>query len=222
MPKPHGNRLINRYATRPFAEVQELPTYEVNTNLAEDIINIATGVFSPLTGFLTSNDLDSVVHHKRLADDIPWTIPILFDCNDTNGIKEGDTIYNLSKKYEVSVYKLAKANNLEKPYTLTVGQKFCIPKVPEPSSNYKWSALFKNGNIAVSGEKFKKSHPFIIKVRAMDDMVWYKLGKAVTDKNGELDKTYKVPKALAGESAIYVCLKDGVTDYLDCKRVVKQ
>lgn len=92
MPKPHGNRLINRYATRPLAEVQEFPTYEVNTNLAEDIINIATGVFSPLTGFLTSNDLDSVVHNKRLADDIPWTIPILFDCYDTNGIKEGDTI----------------------------------------------------------------------------------------------------------------------------------
>ncbi|MFH1014001.1 MAG: sulfate adenylyltransferase [Thermoplasmatota archaeon] len=92
MPKPHGNRLINRYAAKPPTDIHELPTYEVNTNLAEDIINIATGVFSPLTGFLTHNDLESVVNHKRLADDVPWTIPILFDCEKTNGINEGDTV----------------------------------------------------------------------------------------------------------------------------------
>ena len=143
-------------------------------------------------------------------------------CDETITVKQGDTIYNLSKKYEVTVYKLAKANNLEKPYTLTVGQKLCIPKVPEPSSNYKWSALFKNGEMTVSGSKFKKTHPFIIKMRAVDDMTWYKLGKAVTDKSGELDKTYKVPKALSKDTFVYVCLKDAVTDYLDCKRVVKQ
>ena len=92
MPKPHGNRLVNRYATKTPTGIQELPTYEINTNLAEDIINIATGVFSPLTGFLTYNDLDSVVNHKRLSDDIPWTIPILFDCEKTNEIQEGDSI----------------------------------------------------------------------------------------------------------------------------------
>jgi sulfate adenylyltransferase len=92
MPKPHGNRLINRYAAKPPTDIHELPTYEVNTNLAEDIINIATGVFSPLTGFLTHNDLESVVNHKRLADDVPWTIPILFDSEKTNGINEGDTV----------------------------------------------------------------------------------------------------------------------------------
>jgi len=92
MPKPHGNKLINRYATKTPTDMNELQTYEINTNLAEDIINIATGVFSPLTGFLTFNDLDSVVNHKRLADDVPWTIPILFDCEKTDDINEGDTI----------------------------------------------------------------------------------------------------------------------------------
>jgi hypothetical protein len=143
-------------------------------------------------------------------------------CEETITIKEGDTIYNLSKKYEVSVNKLARANDLEKPYTLTVGQKFCIPKVPAPSSDYKWNAVFKNGQIALAGEKFKKSHPFNVKVREVDQSTWYKLGKVVTDKNGKLAKTYKLPKDLTNVPALYVCLKDGVTDYLDCKRVVKQ
>ncbi len=143
-------------------------------------------------------------------------------CAETITIKEGDTIYNLARKYETTVYKLAKANNLTKPYTLTVGQKFCIPATPKPSSNYKWSAVFKNGQVTVSGEKFKKTHPFFIKVRDANGLTWYKLGKVVTSKSGVMDKTYKIPKELAKSTSIFVCLKDGVTDYLDCKRVFRQ
>jgi len=92
MPKPHGNKLINRYETRSSTELEEIPTYQINTNLAEDVINIATGVFSPLTGFLTENDLDGVVNEKRLDSDVPWTIPILFDYDASDKIKEDDTI----------------------------------------------------------------------------------------------------------------------------------
>jgi len=92
MPRPHGNKLINRYVTKQAAEFEGIPTYEINTNLAEDVMNIASGVFSPLTGFLTYNDLHNVVNHKRLSNDIPWTIPILFDLPQKNDIKEGDTI----------------------------------------------------------------------------------------------------------------------------------
>ena len=92
MPRPHGNRLINRYITKEPTEFEDLPSYEIGTNLAEDVMNIASGVFSPLTGFLTFNDLHDVVTHKRLSNDIPWTIPILFDYPQKNDIKEGDTI----------------------------------------------------------------------------------------------------------------------------------
>lgn len=92
MPRPHGNRLINRYLTKETTEFEDLPSYEIDTNLAEDVMNIASGVFSPLTGFLTYNDLHDVVTHKRLSNDIPWTIPILFDYPQKNDIKEGDTV----------------------------------------------------------------------------------------------------------------------------------
>jgi len=91
MPRPHGSKLINRYASKTYPDVKEFTTFEINTNLAEDILNIAHGVFSPLTGFLCHDDLDAVVHHKRLTDDIPWTIPILLDL-ETTSFKEGDTI----------------------------------------------------------------------------------------------------------------------------------
>lgn len=91
MPQPHGNTLVNRCASKTPPGIDEFPTFTVDTNTAEDILNIATGVFSPLRGFLCRNDLDSVVHHKRLANDVPWTIPIMLDV-DTAGIDEGDTV----------------------------------------------------------------------------------------------------------------------------------
>ncbi|MFO8077425.1 MAG: sulfate adenylyltransferase [Thermoplasmatota archaeon] len=91
MPQPHGSKLITRHATKQPTDLKEFPTLEINTNLAEDILNIANGVFSPLTGFLGYNDLDNVVHHKRLSNDIPWTIPILLDTTNNKDLSEGDT-----------------------------------------------------------------------------------------------------------------------------------
>lgn len=143
-------------------------------------------------------------------------------CEETITVKAGDTIYNLSKKYETTVNKIARANDLEKPYTLTVGQTLCIPAARQPSSNYTWSAVLKNGQVTISGEKFKKQHPFHIKVREDLDSPWFKLGKVTANKSGELEKKFTLPKSISGASVMYVCLKDGVTDYLDCKRVFKQ
>lgn len=43
-------------------------------------------------------------------------------------VKKGDTLFNLSQKYEVSWQTLAKLNNLEEPYILKIGQELKIPK----------------------------------------------------------------------------------------------
>jgi len=94
MSKPHGGKLINRLVKKEPVEVTELPKLEINTDLSEDVLNISKGVFSPLEGFLYDNDLESVVKEKRLADDTPWTIPILldFDKQDIKDLKEGDAV----------------------------------------------------------------------------------------------------------------------------------
>jgi sulfate adenylyltransferase len=100
MPKPHGGKLISRSVKKELSETVELPKLEINTNLSEDIINISKGVFSPLEGFLHNNDLENVLNEKRLADDTPWTIPVLLDFNkqDINEIKEGDRILLTNKE----------------------------------------------------------------------------------------------------------------------------
>ena len=144
-------------------------------------------------------------------------------CEEYYTVKEGDSIGQVAKKYETTINKIAKANDMERPYTLETGEKLCIPKVPEKSSDYTWSAAYKGDTVTITGEKFKKTYPFIFKARVDDTSPWYKLGRVGSDKQGEIDsKKFTLPKALKGETFLTICLKDGVNDYLDCKRVIRQ
>jgi len=74
--KPHGGKLVNRITTE---EPSDLFSVTINPDLANDVENIADGIFSPLEGFLSQSDFESVVSKGRLANGIPWTIPIVLD-----------------------------------------------------------------------------------------------------------------------------------------------
>ena len=97
MPRAHGSKLISRHLKKEPTDLEEMPAIEINTDLSEDVLNIANGVFSPLNGFLCYNDLDNVVKEKRLESDTPWTIPILLDC-DSKVVNEGDTALLVNKE----------------------------------------------------------------------------------------------------------------------------
>jgi lipoprotein NlpD len=47
---------------------------------------------------------------------------------NTYEIKKGDTLFNLSNKFEVSWQTLAEINHLREPYILKIGQTIQIPK----------------------------------------------------------------------------------------------
>lgn len=78
---PHGGHLINRIATS--AETQEfkekadaLPRVQLDDRAFSDLVLIAIGGFSPLTGFMEQEDYETVVTDMRLANGLPWSIPI--------------------------------------------------------------------------------------------------------------------------------------------------
>ncbi|MCK4347462.1 MAG: sulfate adenylyltransferase, partial [Thermoplasmatales archaeon] len=97
MSRAHGSKLISRHLKKEPTDLEEMPVIEINTDLSEDVLNIANGVFSPLKGFLCYNDLDNVVKEKRLESDTPWTIPILLDY-DSKVANEGDTVLLVNKE----------------------------------------------------------------------------------------------------------------------------
>jgi sulfate adenylyltransferase len=58
--------------------------------LANDVENIADGIFSPLEGFLGQQDFESVISRGRLANDLAWTIPIVLDVDEETANKMKD------------------------------------------------------------------------------------------------------------------------------------
>ena len=82
--KPHGGKLVNRITTNNTSGTFSV---SVSQDLANDIENIADGIFSPLEGFLNKDEFESVVSKGRLTNDLPWTIPIVFDVNEETGKK---------------------------------------------------------------------------------------------------------------------------------------
>ncbi|MGE5644328.1 MAG: sulfate adenylyltransferase [Acidobacteriota bacterium] len=78
---PHGGALVNRGASGPareekLRETRSLPTLELSERALADLECIATGVYSPLEGFLGEADYRTVVEDMRLASGLPWPVPV--------------------------------------------------------------------------------------------------------------------------------------------------
>lgn len=85
--KPHGGKLVSRITTKDPDQLFSVP---VSVDLASDIENIADGIFSPLEGFLLQDDFEKVVSEGRLANGLPWTVPIILDVDKETGKKMKD------------------------------------------------------------------------------------------------------------------------------------
>ena len=96
--KPHGGRLIRRTLTdrareRVLSELDDYVRFDLKEVNAVDVQSIADGIYSPLTGFMMSDELQSVLLNMRLPDDIPWTIPVVLDVDrEKIGFDEGDAL----------------------------------------------------------------------------------------------------------------------------------
>lgn len=88
--RPHGGKLINRVLEEHEREIwleraEQLPRVKLNSRQLSDVELIAIGAFSPLTGFMGRLDYQNVVENQRLANGLPWTIPV------TLAVSEEDT-----------------------------------------------------------------------------------------------------------------------------------
>jgi sulfate adenylyltransferase len=84
MIQPHGGKLIDRVLKgdvrlEALEKAKTLPSIKLDPESTSDVENIATGVFSPLEGFLGKDDFRHVVREMRLTCGLPWTIPVVLD-----------------------------------------------------------------------------------------------------------------------------------------------
>jgi sulfate adenylyltransferase len=123
---PHGGQLVSRLVSDAqrqefLSKAEFLPRVQLTERSLSDLELIAIGGFSPLTGFLNREDYESVVMNMRLANGLPWAIPItlpvdeaiaaplqigsIVRLDDPNGIFIG--VLELSQKYTYDKLKEA-------------------------------------------------------------------------------------------------------------------
>ncbi|NHJ40054.1 MAG: sulfate adenylyltransferase [Asgard group archaeon] len=113
MIKPHGGKLINTLVTdnkkeKILAEYNEMVQLKISEEVIEDINNISHGVFSPIEGFMGQDDVHSIISTDRLANDIPWTIPITLDVSEDQAkyLMEGEDIALINGKEIIGILHL--------------------------------------------------------------------------------------------------------------------
>jgi sulfate adenylyltransferase len=112
-----------------------------------DLEMIATGAYSPLEGFMDSRNYESVLNRMRLANGLPWSIPITLPISDEEAtqLQEGRDVALCHEDYLLAVLHLT--------------EKFTYNKEVEARSVYGTTddahpgvrALYAQGNWLVAG-----------------------------------------------------------------------
>ena len=125
MIQPHGGQLIDRVLKgaaldEAIKKAAALPSIPLDAEQTSDVENIATGVFSPLEGFLGEKDFRSVLDKMRLANGLAWTIPVILavDRKTADGLAAGADVALLNPAGEpAAILHLAEKYGFDKAET---------------------------------------------------------------------------------------------------------
>ena len=89
---PHGGKLIDLSLTgaarrEAFEGAHALPRIELSDRAVADLECIATGVYSPLEGFMTETEYRSVIGSRRLPRGLAWTVPVALQLDEARGTR---------------------------------------------------------------------------------------------------------------------------------------
>jgi len=151
---PHGGHLICRIADDgpPEALVgraRRLPRVRLNARQQSDLEMIAVGAFSPLEGFMGEADYWNVLHHMRLANWLPWSLPITLaaDRDVADGLTTGDQVA-LTREDDVRVGVL----ELSEKYGYDKRQEARLVYGTEDDAHPGVAALYAQGDVLLAGK----------------------------------------------------------------------
>jgi len=150
---PHGGKLIHRVLEGEqrqvaLSRIERMERIYMNSRGISDLEMISVGAFSPLEGFMGRQDYESVVHRMRLANGLPWSIPITLSVSSeiANRLKVGEDVALYSQN-EIPVGIL----HLEEKYPydkeVEARQVYLTTELKHPGVAY----LYEMGDILLGG-----------------------------------------------------------------------
>lgn len=151
---PHGGTLINRVLAsdaraEALSRAAHLPQILLNDLNLADLEMIANGGLSPLTGYMGRKDYESVVQHMRLANGLPWAIPVTLAV-------ASEVAANVREGQDVA---LVEAPNGVPLAILTIEEKYGYDREAEAQNVYRTTEtahpgvarLYKQGDVLLAG-----------------------------------------------------------------------
>ena len=90
--EPHGKQLINRSLEGnerqdAFEQAHALPRITLSKRNIADLQCIATGIYSPLEGFVNETEYNLIVNDMRLSNGLAWSIPVTLQIPESEAEK---------------------------------------------------------------------------------------------------------------------------------------
>ncbi|HHW08411.1 MAG TPA: sulfate adenylyltransferase [Firmicutes bacterium] len=150
---PHGGVLIDRMLTgEALAEakvrVAHLPKVYLTQQQESDLEMIATGAYSPLTGFMEQSAYLSVVEEMRLPDGLLWSLPITLAVD-----KETASALTLGKEIALcrSDGRALAIMQVNEIFTYDKGREARLVYGTEDTAHPGVAALFRQGELLLGG-----------------------------------------------------------------------
>ena len=162
----HGGKEIKERILQP-AEAKEkikgLTQIPVRKQIANEIINLAYGWFTPLEGFMGKDDVDAVVKNMRLADGTIWPIPILFDLSEAEvgqyGVQPSQSVVLNYQDNPMALFEVSEVFEYDKAAICQAVLGTTDEKHPGCARTYSYKDKFIAGKVTLLKEP-KINEPF--------------------------------------------------------------
>jgi LysM repeat protein len=151
-------------------------------------------------------------------------------CKFKHKVKAGESVIIIANLYQTDWREIVEANDLKEPYALTVGQVLCIPNGTAPASEPS-TGTEETGEPKLTGVPsfmhvlvVVENYPIgkVFNVRVGDGpsgdprSTFFLVGRLKTNKNGDYEGYFRLPRELQVAGKLEVCLKDPFTDKTYC------
>jgi sulfate adenylyltransferase len=160
---PHGGQLVSRLLRGELREAaleraQAFPKVQLTQMGVSDLELLAVGALSPLTGFMTKDDYDSVIDTMRLSSGLPWTVPVTLPVDD-------EMAAQLSEGQEISLVDGEHLMGI-----MTIAEKFPADKEREAREVYRTTEeahpgvarIYRQGSWLLGGDVFMLNGPQVV------------------------------------------------------------
>ena len=169
MIEPHGGRLVTRVAPEGIDQdyLNRLKKVPIGEREVSDLELIAVGAYSPLEGFMGHGDYNSVLKDMRLADGLPWSLPITLSVSrkEGEGLREGEDLALVDLEGEVrGIIHLEEKYPYDKELEARLVYRTTDPAHPGVRALYLKGDILLGGKITLLKEPQRKNryhlHPF--------------------------------------------------------------